>query len=203
MNTTFRTNTFQDLLKKSEDPETKKDLTLGIAAAERTLSKANEAVDRDLLDEALEDLIVRVDDWKNHRVDSFGRLLLHGMYSVVTGRNDQEKFVWGNQRSSKSVGEITNWMQYEIYLFECILLCCKEVVPNKTKEKKDKTKSAIPKVRNKNNKLQLKGRIFMTNVTEVLSFAGKGRIYCTSILSVCKLIVLGCRFVHRSNMVER
>ncbi|KAK7980831.1 succinate dehydrogenase iron-sulfur subunit- mitochondrial [Apiospora arundinis] len=145
----------KDLLKKSEDPETKKDLTLGIAAAERVLSKANEAVDRDLLDEALEDLIVRVDDWKNHRVDSFGRLLLHGMYSVVTGRNDQEKF-------------------YEIYLFECILLCCKEVVPNKSKDKKDKTKSAIPKVRNKNNKLQLKGRIFMTNVTEVLSFAGKG-----------------------------
>ncbi|KAK7948467.1 Rho guanine nucleotide exchange factor scd1 [Apiospora aurea] len=164
----------KDLLKKSEDAETKKDLTLGIAAAERVLSKANEAVDRDLLDEALEDLIVRVDDWKNHRVDSFGRLLLHGMYSVVTGRNDQEKFVRVTQRSSISACENTNRMQYEIYLFECILLCCKEVVPNKTKEKKDKTKSAIPKVRNKNNKLQLKGRIFMTNVTEVLSFAGKG-----------------------------
>lgn len=161
-------------------------------------------MDRDLLDEALEDLIVRVDDWKNHRVDSFGRLLLHGMYSVVTGRNDQEKFVRLPQRPSLSASKVTNWEQYEIYLFECILLCCKEVVPNKSKDKKDKTKSTIPKVRNKNNKLQLKGRIFMTNVTEVLSFAGKGKLspMLSSIL-VFRLIVLGFRLIYRSNMVER
>jgi cell division control protein 24 len=57
------------------------------------LSKANEAVDRDLLDEALEDLIGRVDDWKNHKVEQFGRLLLHGVYTVVTGRTEQEKDV--------------------------------------------------------------------------------------------------------------
>lgn len=145
----------KDLMKKSEDLEIKADLSAGIEAAERVLSKANEAVDRDLLDEALEDLIGRVDDWKNHRVEQFGRLLLHGVYTVVTGRSEQEK-------------------DYEIYLFECILLCCKEVVPNKSKDKKDKTKSTGPRIRNKNNKLQLKGRIFMTNVTEVLSFAKPG-----------------------------
>jgi cell division control protein 24 len=68
-------------------------LAAGIAASERVLSKANEAVNRDLLDEALEDLIKRVDDWKNHRVEQFGRLLLHGVYTVVTGRSDQEKDV--------------------------------------------------------------------------------------------------------------
>lgn len=39
------------------------------------------------------------------------------------------------------------------------------------KDKKDKNKSAVP---NKNAKLQLKGRIFMTNVTEVLSLAKQG-----------------------------
>ncbi|KAH7040194.1 Pleckstrin homology domain-containing protein [Microdochium trichocladiopsis] len=147
----------KELLKRGsgDDPEVKQDLTQGIEAAERVLTKANEAVDRDLLDEALEELITRVDDWKNHRVEQFGRLLLHGVHTVVTGRSDQEK-------------------EYEIYLFEYILLCCKEIVPNKDKSKKDKTKSAIPRPRNKNNKLQLKGRIFMTNVTEVLSFAKPG-----------------------------
>ncbi|KAI0385611.1 hypothetical protein F5Y04DRAFT_188620 [Hypomontagnella monticulosa] len=144
----------KSLLKKCEDEEIKADLTGGIDAAERVLKKANEAVDRDLLEEALDDLIRRVDDWKNHRVESFGRLLLHGVYTVVTGRSEQEK-------------------DYEIYLFECILLCCKEVQPNKNKDKKDKNKTA-PKVPNKNNKLQLKGRIFMTNVTEVISFAKPG-----------------------------
>ncbi|KAK9414805.1 putative Pleckstrin-like protein [Seiridium unicorne] len=145
----------KDLLKKSEDPDVKQDLATGIAAAERVLSKANEAVNRDLLDEAVEDLNKRVDDWKNHKVDHFGSLLRHGVYTVITGRSDQEK-------------------DYEIYLFESILLCCKEVQPNKNKDKKDKTKSNVPKPRNKNNKLQLKGRIFMTNVTEVLSFAKPG-----------------------------
>ncbi|KAI2632135.1 hypothetical protein GGR54DRAFT_627602 [Hypoxylon sp. NC1633] len=147
----------KSLLKKCENEDVKADLTAGIEAAERVLTKANEAVDRDLLDEALEDLIRRVDDWKNHRVESFGRLLLHGVYTVITGRTEQEK----------DVG------RYEIYLFECILLCCKEVQPNKSKDKKDKNKSA-PRIPNKNNKLQLKGRIFMTNVTEVLSFAKPG-----------------------------
>ncbi|KAK5662454.1 hypothetical protein OQA88_8365 [Cercophora sp. LCS_1] len=148
----------KDLLKKSEDEATKTDLSAGISSAERVLQKANEAVDRDLLDEALEDLISRVDDWKNHRVDQFGKLLLHGVYTVVTGKTDQEKDV----------------RPYEIYLFECILLCCKEITPNKNKDKKDKTKSTGPKVRNKSAKLQLKGRIFMTNVTDVVAMSKTG-----------------------------
>lgn len=145
----------KDLMKKSDDEVTKADLAAGISAAERALQKANEAVDRDLLDEALEDLISRVDDWKNHRVDQFGKLLLHGVYTVVTGKTDQEK-------------------DYEIYLFECILLCCKEITPAKSKDKKDKTRSTGPKVRNKNAKLQLKGRIFMTNVTDVVAISRTG-----------------------------
>jgi cell division control protein 24 len=80
-------------LKKSEDEATKADLAAGIDAAERVLQKANEAVDRDLLDEAVEDLISRVEDWKKHRVDQFGKLLLHGVYTVITGKGDQEKDV--------------------------------------------------------------------------------------------------------------
>ncbi|KAK3904415.1 Rho guanine nucleotide exchange factor scd1 [Staphylotrichum tortipilum] len=146
----------KDLLKKSEDEATRADLTAGIDAAERVLQRANEAVDRALLDEALEDLISRVDDWKKHRVDQFGKLLLHGVYTVVTGKGDQEK-------------------DYEIYLFQCILLCCKEMAPGKNKDKKDKTRSTSAKPRNKNQKmLQLKGRIFMTNVTDVVAMSKTG-----------------------------
>lgn len=152
----------KDLLKKSEDEKVKEDLAMGIAAAERALQKANEAVDRDLLDDALEDLKTRVDDWKNHQVDQFGSLLLHGVHTVLTGKSESEREVSANNKT------------YEIYLFECILLCCKEISSNKSKDKKDKTKSTGPKIRNKSAKLQLKGRIFMTNVTEVLSFAKPG-----------------------------
>jgi cell division control protein 24 len=40
------------------------------------------------------------------------------------------------------------------------------------KDKKDKKREI-----NKNAKLQLKGRIFMTNVTEVLSLAKQGSVF--------------------------
>ena len=83
----------KDLLKKSEDEHIKEDLAAGIAAAERVLMKANSAVDKNILEEALQDLIVRVDDWKSHKVDNFGSLLLHGVYTVITGKSEQEKDV--------------------------------------------------------------------------------------------------------------
>lgn len=83
----------KDITKNGDDPAAKTDLTSGIDAAERILKKANEAVERNVLDEALEELIGRVEDWKNHRVEQFGRLLQHGIYTVITGRSDQEKDV--------------------------------------------------------------------------------------------------------------
>ncbi|GAW15869.1 hypothetical protein ANO14919_052910 [Xylariales sp. No.14919] len=144
----------KDLLKRGDVPESKEELTRGIEAAERVLKQANEAVNRALLKDALDELKFRVDDWKSHKIDHFGELLLHGSYQVITGRSEQEK-------------------DYEIYLFEHILLCCKEAQASKSKEKKDKNKSAS-KARNKSSKLQLKGRIFMSNVTEVISFAKPG-----------------------------
>ncbi|KAG5927065.1 hypothetical protein E4U42_002652 [Claviceps africana] len=140
----------KDLAKKSDDPDVKEDLCTGCEAAERVLHKANEAVNRDLLDETLEELITRVDDWKALKVESFGKLLLHGLYVVINAKSDQEK-------------------EYEIYLFEGILLCCKEA-----SGKKDKTRSTGSKIRNKNAKLQLKGRIFMTNVTDIVSLSKPG-----------------------------
>ena len=72
---------------------TKADLTAGIAAANRILMQANAAVDRELRNEALIDLCARVDDWKSHRVDHFGDLLLHGHFPVVTGKSDVQKEV--------------------------------------------------------------------------------------------------------------
>ena len=49
-----------------------------------------------------------------------------------------------------------------------ILLCCKEINPNKQKNRM----KAISK--NGKNKLQLKGRIFMQNVTETISLQKPG-----------------------------
>ena len=71
--------------------------------------------------------------------------------------------------------------QYKIYLFERILLCCKEINPNKPKNKM--LGNNKPPLDNKGRlRLQLKGRIFMQNVTDVLSFVKTGEL--TDSLSV-------------------
>lgn len=84
----------QDLRDKTgADDATKEDLTAGIEAANRVLQQANSAVDRELRNEALEELCALVEDWKQHEVSQFGDLLLHGQFTVVTGKSDQEKEV--------------------------------------------------------------------------------------------------------------
>ena len=66
-------------------------------------------------------------------------------------------------------------VQYKVYLFERILLCCKEVNPNKPKNKMlGNTKPLVDK--KGKPRLQLKGRIFMQNVTDVISVVRAGRL---------------------------
>lgn len=50
-------------------------------------------MDRELRNEALAELCALVEDWKNHEVTQFGDLLLHGQFTVVTGKSDIEKEV--------------------------------------------------------------------------------------------------------------
>ncbi len=270
--------------KTGADAETKDDLNAGIEAANRVLTQANAAVDRELRNEAFEDLISRVDDWKSHRADQFGDLLLHGHFPVVTGKSDVQKEVRARfllvrtptmrklravgykckalvptgskpdssvankmereslvsscspeariptgKRQRDGIGDLQSFFanklflhftgfhpvtgdpflvtqfanelgiicpryeQYTIYLFEKILLCCKESNPNKSKDKlmgtkKDaKDKKDRNKGPDKNAKLHLKGRIFMTNVTEVVSLAKKEQgAYFELLVRVCK-----------------
>lgn len=65
----------------------------------------------------------------------------------------------------------TNFSKYHVYLFETILLCCKDIDLSKPKNK-IATKTLVDK-RGK-PKLQLKGRIFMQNVTDLVSLAKPG-----------------------------
>lgn len=115
----------QDLLKKSEDDKVKDDLSLGIAAAERTLQKANEAVDRDLLDDALEDLKTRVDDWKNHQVDQFGSLLLHGVHTVLTGKSESERDVSNAKTVKRPLIYLVFFLYFVFSIFCSLPVTCR------------------------------------------------------------------------------
>ncbi|KAI9800638.1 MAG: hypothetical protein M1825_003960 [Sarcosagium campestre] len=134
----------------------REDLTAGIEAAASVLDRANSAIDKEHRHLAVDELQSRVEDWKGHNIQHFGELLLYGTFTVVKGdgRNDVER-------------------QYKIYLFDRILLCCKDSNPNKQKNKvMSINKPALDK--KGKPRLQLKGRIFMQNVTDLVSLQKPG-----------------------------
>ncbi|CAO1604692.1 Guanine nucleotide exchange factor for Cdc42p [Xanthoria calcicola] len=134
------------------DPEREADLVYGEAAANSLMQRASEAVAREQRNAAVADLNVRVEDWKGHDIRQFGELLLYGNFTVVKGE-----------------GAKPTEREYIIYLFEKILLCCKEINPNKQRPRVLRNERT-PTTVNGRVRLQLKGRIFMQNVTDVLSF---------------------------------
>ncbi|KAK4968149.1 Guanine nucleotide exchange factor for Cdc42p [Elasticomyces elasticus] len=79
-----------------------------------------------------------------------------------------------------------NAQQYHVYLFESILLCCKDINPNKAKNMTTK-KPALD--RKGKPKLQLKGRIFMQNVTDLVSLAKPGE-YQPTVSMVPEITIL-------------
>ena len=139
------------------DSDRQKDLEDGAEKARSVLVQTNEAIAKEARIEAVTELQHRVEDWKGHKIDHFGELLLHGNYTVLKGEGAKEV-----ER------------EYKVYLFERILLCCKEINPNKPKNKM--LGQSKPLVDKKGKlKLQLKGRIFMQNVTDVLTLTRTDR----------------------------
>jgi cell division control protein 24 len=73
-----------DLYKKGDlDEGRRQDLLSGKEAATSVLSRTNHAVDREEKAEAVQELKLRVEDWKGHRVEGFGELLLYGTFTVL------------------------------------------------------------------------------------------------------------------------
>ncbi|KAF2400984.1 hypothetical protein EJ06DRAFT_415729 [Trichodelitschia bisporula] len=140
--------------------ELKMRIDAGIEAASAVLQRTNEAVDEEERVLAVAELRDRVEDWKGHKLDSFGNLLLYGTFSVIKGETG----------SSKDPER-----EYRIYLFQMILLCCKELNPAKQKAK------AAGKDKRGPTRLQLKGRIFMQNVTDVVMQSKPGTSYTCQI----------------------
>lgn len=49
------------------------------------LNRTNASIDREERGEAVRALKSQVEDWKNHRVEAFGDLLLYGTHTVLKG----------------------------------------------------------------------------------------------------------------------
>ena len=155
---------FQQLLKACPPAhEFYQELEEGVAACKRITEKVNEAERRAVNFATVKLLEQRVEDWKGHALANFGELLLEDIFMVTKSDVDRE---------------------YHVFLFEKIILCCKDAtnVPNKKVVKSNsilkKTNStqAVPvtpaasgaAARKKNTPLLLKGRIFLNNVTQAV-----------------------------------
>lgn len=105
----------------------------------------------------------RIEDWKGHHLSNFGDLLLDDVFLVTKSEVDRE---------------------YHVFLFEKIILCCKEALQVPANGKKvNKTNSLLKKQvvptplslpggggqpKKKGTPLLLKGRIFLNNVTQAV-----------------------------------
>ena len=138
------------------------ELKKGTAAAKRITDKINEAQRRAENEQTVKSLQARVEDWKGHHLENFGDLLLDDIFVVTKSDIDRE---------------------YHVFLFEKIILCCKEAVAQPSKGAKGQKQNAsilkkqvtplptlpggVGKVQ-KDTPLLLKGRIFLGNVTQAV-----------------------------------
>lgn len=138
-------NAILDTTAKHEYPY-RAELEEGAAAVRRIAAGINEATDFKAKQATIRELVERVEDWKGHVVEKFGDLYLDDHFTVT--KADQPR-------------------DYHVFLFEKMMLCCKEVTSDR---KEKKTKSALRKDKGRSNttgekkKLALKGRIFVSNI---------------------------------------
>ncbi|KAF7428050.1 hypothetical protein PC9H_007269 [Pleurotus ostreatus] len=140
------------------------ELKEGSVAAKRITDKINEAQRRADNEQTVRSLQERVGDWKGHHLNNFGELLLDDIFVVTKSEVDRE---------------------YHVFLFEKIILCCKEAQapPPNSAKKVSKNNSILKKQpgtpgssmaglpgqpQRKNTPLLLKGRIFLNNVTKAV-----------------------------------
>ncbi|XEV00927.1 hypothetical protein FSHL1_006214 [Fusarium sambucinum] len=135
--------------------------TKDIMMAKRSLHQAGatiaEALKNEENRELLTDLDNRIEDWKGHRRDQFGNLLLFDLLSITKGK-------------------VTN--PYRAYLFQEIFILCKEVKPSVASRTGFlfRKKKVVPT--NQQTKLQLKGRIFSMNITDIVTISEAGSYKC-------------------------
>lgn len=128
------------------------ELQEGLASIMRVTDRVNETKRKEDNRQAVLDLSRRVEDWKGHDISSFGELLLQETFFVI--KNDSER-------------------EYNVYLFERIILCCKE--SGTSGKKSSKSSSIAKKPQNRRPAaLQLKGRIFVNNVTGATPYVRNG-----------------------------
>jgi cell division control protein 24 len=142
------------------------ELTSGHEVTKRIAESVNETIRQNSNISIVAELQFRVKDWKGHHISEFGNLLLEGRFVVTKGDLNRD---------------------YEVYLFEKMILCCKEILPDKKDKRSGKSGSLLKKQHAdkhisgppKKNPLSLKGRIYVNNLTHLQKGTAEGKMrYC-------------------------
>lgn len=120
-------------------------MKLGLEASRRIFTKITETMDRGDRVRTFDSLMRRVADWKGHQVRNFGQLLLHETLRVT--KSDIER-------------------EFYVCLFENVVICCKEVAPGPPSP--PRLGRGRQDIGSRNTALLLKGRIFVSNLVEVI-----------------------------------
>jgi len=138
------------------------ELKSGQEATKHIADKINEAQRHAENEQTVKSLHARISDWKGHHLENFGELLLDDVFVVTKSEIDRE---------------------YHVFLFDKIILCCKEAAVQPLKNGKGGSKPNVIKKQatplslplpggngkpQKNTPLLLKGRIFLGNVTQAI-----------------------------------
>lgn len=139
---------FKELIKETpEEWPYCQELYDGMECSERITSNVNESQRQVENVNSLKELQERLRDWRGHNLADFGELLHEGVFPVVKTGFERE---------------------YHLYLFENIILCCKEA--NQSKKSNPLSKKSKDKAlanQSKRSSLVLKGRIYMAYITNV------------------------------------
>ena len=92
------TNLTQELIKYDGlDVEKMRDVIDGREAINKVVAICNKAAERSHRADEVSDLMQSVDDWKGHRLDHFGDLILSGQHTVLKGdaiKNEEREVSW-------------------------------------------------------------------------------------------------------------
>ena len=161
------------------------ELKAGLAASRRITDNIDNAQRRAENLRTIQNLTARVDDWKGHHISRFGELLLDGVFIINKSKVDRE---------------------YHVYLFERIILCCKDTSAAGGNNKQvGKGSSPLKKAQangpfvsgKKMTPLLLKGRIYLKDVAEA-RVVSPGNLTFLSALSYLSM----ARFLLTQHLVE-
>ena len=162
------------------------ELKAGSAAAKRITDKIDNARRRAENLRTIQNLTARVGDWKGHNVSRFGELLLDGIFIITKSKHDRE---------------------YYVFLFERIILCCKEDASAAGGNNKNVGQGSSPLKKaqaigpfvsgKKMTPLLLKGRIHLKDIAEA-KVISPGNLTFFSPLSYLSL----ARFLLTQHLVE-